>query len=66
MEDRRAQETVSVEEHEQLRRDFAALQEQFEAADGVLSVMGRSAGVRQKVLSRIVESAGRLCRTQAA
>ena len=66
MEDRRAGETVSVEEHERLRRDFAALQEQFEAADEVLSAMGRSAGDPDAVLTTIVESARRLCRSQAA
>ena len=64
MSDRR--EHVSVEQHEQLRRDFVALQEQFEAADGVLSAIGRSAGDPETVLSTIVESACRLCRSQAA
>ena len=64
MSDRR--EHVSVEQHEQLRRDFAALREQFEAADGVLSAMGRSAGDPEEVLTTIVESARRLCRSQAA
>ncbi|HEX3295794.1 MAG TPA: GAF domain-containing protein [Nocardioides sp.] len=59
-------ESVSVEEHEQLRRDFAALTEQFEAADGVLSAIGRSAGDPETVLRTIVESARRLCRSQAA
>jgi len=59
-------ESVSVEEHERLRRDFAALTEQFEAADGVLSAIGRSAGDPETVLSTIVESARRLCRSQAA
>src|SRR3954451_8676172 len=66
MEDRRAQETVGLEEHEQLRRDFAALQEQFEAADGVLSAIGRSAADPETVLTTIVESALRLCRSHAA
>ena len=66
MDDRRERASVSVEEHEQLRRDFAALQEQFEAADGVLSAMGRSAGDPETVLSGVVESARRLCRAQAA
>ena len=64
MSDRR--EHVSVEQHEQLRRDFAALQEQFDAADGVLSAMGRSAGDPEEVLTTIVESARRLCRSLAA
>src|SRR5689334_25272247 len=66
MSDRREQDAVSTEEHEQLRRDFAALQDQFEAADGVLSAIGRSAGDPETVLSTVVESARRLCRSQAA
>ena len=57
---------VSVEEHEQLRRDLDALREQFEAADGVLSAMGRSAGDPEAVLTTIVESARKLCGSQAA
>ncbi|HEY2877417.1 GAF domain-containing protein [Nocardioides sp.] len=64
MSDRR--EHVSVEQHEQLRRDFVALQEQFEAADEVLSAMGRSAADPETVLNAIVESARRLCRSQSA
>ena len=36
--------TVSAEQHERLERDFAALVDQFEAANEVLSAMGRSAG----------------------
>jgi signal transduction histidine kinase/ActR/RegA family two-component response regulator len=66
MDDRRQLARVSVEEHEQLRRDFAALKEQFEAADGVLSAIGRSAGDPETVLTTIVESACRLCRAPAA
>jgi signal transduction histidine kinase/CheY-like chemotaxis protein len=57
---------VSVEEHERLRRDMDALREQFEAADEVLSAMGRSAADPDTVLTTIVESARRLCRSQAA
>jgi signal transduction histidine kinase/ActR/RegA family two-component response regulator len=57
---------VSVEEHERLRLDFAALTDQFEAADEVLSAIGRSAADPETVLTTIVESAGRLCRSQAA
>jgi signal transduction histidine kinase/ActR/RegA family two-component response regulator len=66
MNDRHEQQDVSREEHEQLRRDFAALQEQFEAADEVLSAIGRSAADPEAVLSTVVESARRLCRSQAA
>ena len=58
--------SVSVEEHERLRRDFDALRDQFEAADEVLSAMGRSAADPETVLTTIVESARRLCRSQAA
>ncbi len=66
MGDRREQEGVSREEHERLRRDFAALQEQFDAADDVLSAIGRSAADPEAVLGTIVESARRLCRAQTA
>jgi signal transduction histidine kinase/ActR/RegA family two-component response regulator len=66
MSDRHAQQDVSREEHEQLRRDLAALQEQFEAADEVLSAMGRSASDPEAVLNTIVESARRLCRSETA
>jgi signal transduction histidine kinase/ActR/RegA family two-component response regulator len=58
--------TVSAAEHERLERDFAALADQFEAANEVLSAMGRSAGDPDTVLTTIVESARRLCRSQAA
>ena len=58
--------TVSAEEHERLQRDFAALSDQFEAANEVLSAMGRSAGDPDTVLTTIVESARRLCRSEAA
>src|SRR3954451_5210359 len=58
--------SVTVEEHEQLRRDFAVLKEQFDAVDGVLSAIGRAAGDPETVLNSVVESAGRLCRAQAA
>ena len=45
-----AGEPVSAAEHEQLRRDFAALTEQFEAASAVLEAMGRSASDPDTVL----------------
>jgi signal transduction histidine kinase/ActR/RegA family two-component response regulator len=66
MEGRRERDTVSLEEHERLQRDFAALEEQFEAADEVLSAIGRSAADPETVLTTIVESARKLCRSQAA
>jgi signal transduction histidine kinase/ActR/RegA family two-component response regulator len=58
--------SVSVEEHERLRLDFAALKDQFEAADQVLSAMGRSTADPETVFATVVESARRLCRSQAA
>jgi signal transduction histidine kinase/ActR/RegA family two-component response regulator len=57
---------VSPAEHERLERDFAVLAEQFDAANEVLSAMGRSAGDPDTVLTTVVESARRLCRSQAA
>ena len=57
---------VSAAEYEQLRRNFAALNDQFEAANEVLSAIGRSAGDADTVLTTIVESARRLCRSEAA
>jgi signal transduction histidine kinase len=51
---------------DQLARDLAALREQFDAANEVLSAMGRSAGDPDAVLSTVVESARRLCRSHAA
>ena len=58
--------SISVEEHERLRRDLDALREQFEAADEVLSALGRSAADPEAVLTTVVESARRLCRSDAA
>ena len=57
---------VSAEEHERLRAEHAALSNQFVAASEVLSAIGRSAGDATTVLSTIVESARRLCRSSAA
>lgn len=51
---------------ERLRAEFAALSDQFAAANEVLSAVGRSAGDPDTVLTTIVESARRLCRSQAA
>jgi signal transduction histidine kinase len=58
--------TVSTADHERLQRDFFALRDQFEAADEVISALGRSAGDPDAVLSTVVESARRLCHAQAA
>jgi signal transduction histidine kinase len=58
--------TVSAEEYERLRRSYGALQDQFDAANEVLSAVGRSAGDADTVLTTIVESACRLCRSDAA
>jgi signal transduction histidine kinase/ActR/RegA family two-component response regulator len=58
--------TVSADEYERLRRSYAALQDQFDAANEVLSAVGRSAGDVDTVLTTIVKSACRLCRSDAA
>jgi signal transduction histidine kinase/CheY-like chemotaxis protein len=58
--------TVRAEDYERLQRNFAALNDQFEAANEVLSSIGRSAGDADTVLTTIVESARRLCRSEAA
>ncbi|KQW53039.1 histidine kinase [Nocardioides sp. Root1257] len=58
--------TVGAAEHEQLRGDYAALKDQFEATSGVLEALGRSGADPDAVLSTIVESARRLCRSEAA
>jgi GAF domain-containing protein len=58
--------TVTAEEHERLRRDLDALRDQFAAADEVLSALGRSAADPDRVLTTVVESARRLCRSDAA
>jgi signal transduction histidine kinase/ActR/RegA family two-component response regulator len=57
---------VSADEYERLRRSYAALQDQFDAANEVLSAVGRFAGDTETVLTTIVESARRLCRSDAA
>ena len=58
--------TVDAQEHARVLKNFVALSDQFEAANEVLSAMGRSAGDPDAVLTTIVESARRLCRSQAA
>lgn len=57
---------VSVAEHDQLRRDFDALSDQFAAATEMLEALGRAASDPDTVLVSVVESARRLCRSQAA
>jgi signal transduction histidine kinase/CheY-like chemotaxis protein len=57
---------VSAEEHEALLRRHAALSDQFEAVNEVLSAVARSGGDPETVLTTIVESARRLCRSDAA
>ena len=56
---------VGIAEHQRLERSFAALNDQFEAANEVLVALGRSAGDPNTVLTTIVESARRLCPSQA-
>ncbi|WP_405067317.1 GAF domain-containing protein [Kribbella sp. NBC_01510] len=53
-------------ERQRLQGQLAALTDQFAAANEVLSAVGRSAGDPDTVLTTIVESARRLCRSQAA
>jgi signal transduction histidine kinase/CheY-like chemotaxis protein len=53
-------------ELEQLEGQLAALTDQFAAASEVLAAVGRSAGDPDQVLTTIVESACRLCSSQAA
>ena len=58
--------SVEVAEREQLQQSHAALSDQFEAANEVLVALGRSAGDPDTVLTTVVESARRLCQSQAA
>jgi signal transduction histidine kinase/ActR/RegA family two-component response regulator len=58
--------SVGVAEHQRLQQSYAALSDQFEAANEVLVALGRSAGDPDTVLTTIVESARRLCQSQAA
>ena len=57
---------VGADEYDRLRRNHAALQDQFEAATEVLRAVGRSAGDVDAVMTTIVESVCRLCRSDAA
>ncbi len=58
--------TVDAEEHARVLKNFVDLSDQFAAANEVLSAMGRFAGDPDTVLTTVVESARRLCRSQAA
>ena len=60
-----AEGTVDAAEHRRLEQSYAALSDQFEAANEVLVALGRSAGDPDTVLTTIVESARRLCQSQA-
>ena len=53
-----AQGTVSAAEHERLRRDYDALKGQFDAADEVLTALGRSEGDPDAVLTECVLDPG--------
>src|SRR6476661_2004876 len=53
-------------ELERLRRDRSALEDQLRATSEVLEALGRSAADPEVVLGTIVESARRLCRSDAA
>jgi signal transduction histidine kinase/ActR/RegA family two-component response regulator len=61
-----ASDTVSGAEHEELQRNYAALADQLEAANEMLAAVGRSGGDPGTVLTTIVQSARRLCRSDAA
>ena len=56
---------MGIAEHQRLEKSFAALNDQFEAANEALVALGRSAGDPNTVLTTIVESARRLCPSQA-
>jgi len=58
--------TVDAAEHARVLNNLAVLSDQFAATNEVLSALGRSAGDPDAVLSTVVESARRLCRSQAA
>ena len=58
--------TVDAQEHARVLKNFVDLSDQFAAANEVLSALGRSAGDPDAVLTTVVESARRLCRSQAA
>jgi signal transduction histidine kinase len=57
---------VSEEDFQSLRRDYTDATEQFAAMNEVLIALGRSSSDPDAVLDTIVESARRLCRSEAA
>ena len=58
--------TVDAEEHARVLKNFVDVSDQFAAANEVLSALGRFAGDPDAVLTTVVESARRLCRSDAA
>ena len=58
--------TVSIAAFQHLKRSYAVLTHQFEAASEVLSALVHSSADPEAVMTTIVESARRLCRSQAA
>ena len=58
--------TVDAQEHARVLKNYVDLSDQFAAANEVLSALGRSAGDPDAVLTTVVESARRLCRSEAA
>ena len=57
---------VDAQEHARVLSNYAVLTDQFAAANEVLSALGRAAGDPDAVLTTVVESARRLCRSDAA
>ena len=58
--------TVDAEEHARVLKNFVDVSDQFAAANEVLSALGRFAGDPDAVSTTVVESARRLCRSDAA
>ena len=58
--------TVDAQEHARVLKNYVDVSDQLAAANEVLSAMGRSAGDPDAVLTTVVESARRLCRSYAA
>ena len=56
----------SAEDHRRLLRDYVDATEQFKATNEVLTALGRSSSDPDAVLDTVVESARRLCRSEAA
>jgi hypothetical protein len=55
----------SAEDRRRLLRDYPDATAQFKATDDVLSALGRSTSDADAVLGTVMESARRLCRSQA-